>query len=479
MSAKVGRLTKETNIKVLEVSNAAENVESRVLSVRGQKILFQPNETYFMKAIGESSRNEYVFGGWNQVFFGCPQPLCIDATIDAIAADNHQLIIFRGLYYWILSRNLQPTFRNAQKIQQTFQSVDKFVAASAADKFGNLIIVDEDMKVHGFIKDLLPIVDHFFPALRELTIFRVIRVWPEILKAIKKELDYTPLPNIPYSKIKVMSIKDYTDKNVRSMFITKDYNNAWKLVLFLEEDQFLIIDLIRMARLGFRQQIEKLKGKEAFAKPGLIDYINSIDIPESTLSNSFFGPYNVKSELNQNFPRQPEAAFARGDKAYIVKSWEYYELSSSDFQESSFPKLKQTRISGIDDIFTRVLHCKLLDYESWGFKSYYDFKKNYRDMIKNPKVILPATTISLPSSSSSMKTMKTVQSESNSSGLIFAFVSALLILFLVASFMYSRQQKSKVSATRKNVSLNKSKKFHLNDRKRKFVRNRSLHNRSP
>ncbi|RWS02811.1 hypothetical protein B4U79_16578 [Dinothrombium tinctorium] len=411
ISVRIRRVTNETNIEISQLLQDAKDVESYILVITEQKILFQPKQKYFMKAISERSKNEYVFGGWNQVFLGCPQPLCIDATFDAMSAKSDNLLIFRGLFYWNLSQNAQPTVQNAHKTKTQFASVNNFVDAAAGDSLGDLILVDEFKKFHIFVKDLEATVNIFYPGLRSYTLGDD-DVYTNFLKIFKKKLNYTAIPNSHFYKVDLIETIQL-NQSVRSMFITKSVKlgqtNSWILVLFLENDQFIIVDLIRMARFYLRTHLNEFN-----RTIGL--YLNSIDSPRSTWSNSFFGPFMIRGKLNVHFPYYPEAAFARDDKVYIIKSWKYYQFESSDFKPSNLAYFKQKQISEIGDVFLNILHCKVDNYAKWGFNSYDNFKEKFIKMLIKPQVII------------------TTNPESSFQGILFSIFVVSIILISIGAF---------------------------------------------
>jgi len=62
--------------------------------------------------------------GFNQIWFDCPQPICIDAGLDAVTNDDSgNLMVFRGRYYWVLEDNSSYQVSKARLISDHFDQV--------------------------------------------------------------------------------------------------------------------------------------------------------------------------------------------------------------------------------------------------------------------------------------------------------------------------------------------------------------------
>ncbi len=79
----------------------------------------------------DSNKNLSFLIGFSQVFFDCPQPLCIDGGIDDITNDeNGNLLIFRGKYFWNLTQN-SPTVEisKSKLISNSFKNIPSHLDA--------------------------------------------------------------------------------------------------------------------------------------------------------------------------------------------------------------------------------------------------------------------------------------------------------------------------------------------------------------
>jgi hypothetical protein len=73
-------------------------------------------------------KNKKKFLGFNQVWLGCPQPLCIQGGIDAILKEEGfeentiNIKIFRGKYYWEIGNYSEPPLvENAKLISDMWK----------------------------------------------------------------------------------------------------------------------------------------------------------------------------------------------------------------------------------------------------------------------------------------------------------------------------------------------------------------------
>ncbi|RWS09106.1 hypothetical protein B4U79_17724 [Dinothrombium tinctorium] len=94
----------------------------------------------------DSDVRRFVFGGYNQVFAGCPQPLCLDASLDAADIIDESLTLFRGKYYWKIDKDKPLLVKNRLLIS------DKF--AEISDGFIDAVMID-DCAVHMFKENSL------------------------------------------------------------------------------------------------------------------------------------------------------------------------------------------------------------------------------------------------------------------------------------------------------------------------------------
>ncbi|RWS24105.1 matrix metalloproteinase-14-like isoform X3 [Leptotrombidium deliense] len=88
--------------------------------------------------------------GFNQVWLGCPQPICLTPTIDAmIRLKNGTLLLFRGAYFWQLPTNAPPLVKHAKKIEKEWRGLSAYLDAAYTDRQGDCVFF-KDNKVWVF-----------------------------------------------------------------------------------------------------------------------------------------------------------------------------------------------------------------------------------------------------------------------------------------------------------------------------------------
>ncbi len=72
----------------------------------------------------------YVIG-FSQVFFDCPQSLCIDGGIDEITNDKDEnFLIFYGKYYWHLTENSSTVeISKSKPISESYEKIGTYLNA--------------------------------------------------------------------------------------------------------------------------------------------------------------------------------------------------------------------------------------------------------------------------------------------------------------------------------------------------------------
>ncbi|RWS14465.1 matrix metalloproteinase 1-like protein [Dinothrombium tinctorium] len=85
------------------------------------------------------------FLGFNQVWFGCPQPMCLTPSVDTIIKLNGgSIYFFRGKYFWLLDKILPPFVKDAKQISEYWQQLPPYLDASYTDRQENNIFIKDD-----------------------------------------------------------------------------------------------------------------------------------------------------------------------------------------------------------------------------------------------------------------------------------------------------------------------------------------------
>ncbi|RWS27156.1 hypothetical protein B4U80_13731 [Leptotrombidium deliense] len=353
-------------------------------------VLFTANAYYYKLRVGNPAKMLYILGGWNQIFLGCPQPVCIDGRFDAMLSNESNVILaFRGKYFWKIAADgngKTPTVQNAMLIRKYFPSIDTYLTAATSDQFANLYLFDVNFQVHAYMKDMDSLAESLLPGIKDLVV--VTPVWDYMKTKLfrRKPFYMKKLSNSAYSLFAPIDWRVYyphensknKDMQIDAAFFTKgEYEKQGFRFWVFNTDKYMVFDFQKVARYALRKTAENTK----VGHNDLMTYTNKVDSPVTKQTDYFIGPDPVNN-LNKDFPVELESAYDTIDgEVAFSKNWDFYLMDEEWYDIKNLSQLQSNEMTPIDDVYISLLNCKRNKYPSLGFESYDKFIEKYKSML--------------------------------------------------------------------------------------------------
>ncbi|RWS30635.1 hypothetical protein B4U80_12279 [Leptotrombidium deliense] len=116
--------------------------------------VFQLIQQLFNLLQNTSYPNTWTLAGFNQVWLGCPQPLCLYGILDAAVSTDNNMYLFSGKHVWIFDhskkKGMVPLTRNAMQMNRKFDSGLYFMNSDIAlIKDDLMILFDKNLQPTG------------------------------------------------------------------------------------------------------------------------------------------------------------------------------------------------------------------------------------------------------------------------------------------------------------------------------------------
>ncbi|CAG2162959.1 unnamed protein product [Oppiella nova] len=307
---------------------------------------------YLYKVPNESGKYRLI--GFNQVWLGCPQPLCISPGFDAILSAGsiyagspgyiyhghhgreNMIIVFRGNYFWHYDLSAKRAPKHPPLTDWAVRVADRFI-------------------------------DHRYYRYSHYTT-RKSRLYPKTSSSSFMNDS--------------MVVPTYIDAIVPGI---NKYNNC---IYFFKDDQFVCYELFSTISAPMKISNEwksteptwkSARFDAAFHIKSFIYFIAGQQIWCFTSDRIACHKYPMKlTDIHKDFPKSITTAFQHQDFLYIIKGSLYYKIPVSKFPS----KISHDDLEA-KYIFQDLLGCDEGMYTAWGFDSYDYFIENFAKRMQN------------------------------------------------------------------------------------------------
>ncbi|RWS27859.1 hypothetical protein B4U80_12830 [Leptotrombidium deliense] len=150
------------NVSVVKQSGAGKANATTFLYQRKDKAEDQPYNIAFYGGFYYASpkgKDQQQLLGLNQVWVGCPSPMCLFGTIDAAFRDKDGIYITRGQYYWNIKGKKAPLSKNAKPLTDYAPIVTPIIDSAMVT--GNFFFYFKDKRVYCIDKSTKKLCDKF------------------------------------------------------------------------------------------------------------------------------------------------------------------------------------------------------------------------------------------------------------------------------------------------------------------------------